>query len=290
VFSLLFPFLRLEALVPPSPAEIADAGPFPPVEGVLDRALALVEYLREHCPWDRKQTAQSLVPHLLEETYETVEAIQARDTNALQGELGDLLLNLAFQVVVAEEEGDFHREAVVRQLEEKMIRRHPHLFGLGEKESWEAIKAREKAAQGPAGGGEAGEGGGVLAGLPERLDPLHRSHRMQEKVAGVGFDWDAPAGALEKLREELDEVEEALSVGEEARVREEVGDLLFSVVNLARLVGAHPIPALQGANAKFQRRFQALEALARDRGIQLPGASLEELDRLWDEVKASEEA
>ena len=281
---------------PPSPGDIADAGPFPPVEGVLDRALALVQYLRTHCPWDRKQTARSLVPHLLEETHEAVDAIHDGDPVALRDELGDLLLNLAFQVVVGEEEGSFSREEVVRGLEEKMIRRHPHLFGLGEKESWEAIKAREREARqgearGGAGGGKgssAAPGSGTLDGLSRGLDPLLRAHRIQERVAGVGFDWEDPRGALEKVREEVEEVAQALDDGDPERLAEELGDLIFSVVNVARLAGTHAVPALEGANAKFRRRFEALEARARDQGVALPGSSLEALDRLWDEVKAGE--
>jgi len=278
---------------------MADAGPFPPVEGVLDRALALVQYLRAHCPWDREQTARSLVPHLLEETHETVDAIHDGDPVALRDELGDLLLDLAFQVVVGEEEGAFSREEVVRGLEEKMIRRHPHLFGLGERESWEAIKARERAAQGGTGEGEGsppapgtvpgmGPGAGTLDGLARGLDPLLRAHRIQERVAGVGFDWEDAQGALEKVREEVEEVAEALGEGDPDRLAEELGDLLFSVVNVARLAGSHAVPALEGANAKFRRRFEALEARARDQGVALPGSSLEALDRLWDEVKAEE--
>jgi nucleoside triphosphate diphosphatase len=279
---------------PRSPGEIADAGPFPPVEGILDRALALVEYLRTHCPWDREQTARSLVPHLLEEVHETVDAIHRGNTEDLRDELGDLLLNLAFQVVVAEEEGTFHREQVVRGLEEKMIRRHPHLFGLGQREGWEAIKVRERAGgPRPDEGGSAhgapvpgGGGGGILDGLAPGLDPLLRAHRIQERVAGVGFDWDDPAGALEKVREEVAEVAEALAEGARDRLEAEVGDLLFSVVNLARLAGIHAVPALESANARFRRRFHALEARARAEGVPLPGSSLEELDRLWEAVKA----
>lgn len=261
-------------------------GDFPRVDGVLDRALALVEYLREHCPWDRKQTARSLVPHLLEETHETVDAIHAGDPEALRGELGDLLLNVAFQIVVAEQEGDFDREGVVRELEGKMMRRHPHLFGLGERESWEAIKAREQAA------GGSPQASGALAGLAAGLDPLLRAHRMQEKASGMGFDWDDVSGPLAKVKEELAEVEAVLtgshSEAPGGSLEEEMGDLLFAVVNLVRLAGLHPVPALDAANRKFQRRFSAVEKRARERGIPMPGASLAELDRLWDEVKAEE--
>jgi len=243
--------------------------------GVMDRALALVAFLREHCPWDAAQTPESLIPHLLEESHEVVDAIRSGDPDELEGELGDLLLNLAFQVVVGEEEGLFSRESVTARLEEKMIRRHPHLFGLGEKEDWEALKARER-----------GPDRKTLEGLARGLDPLLRAHRIQERVSGVGFDWDEPAGAWDKVVEELTEVREALAQGAQESVEEELGDLLFSVVNLTRLAGAHPDTVLSRANRKFQVRFEALEELARERGIVLGEASLETLDELWEELKA----
>ena len=145
-------------------------------QGVLDRSLALVAFLRRHCPWDAAQTSHSLIPHLLEESHEVVDAIRANDTDGLEGELGDLLLNLAFQVVVAEEEGVLDRESVALRLEEKMKRRHPHLFGLGERRDWEQLKAEER-----------GDSSSVLEGLAKGLDPLIRAHRIQERVSGVGF-------------------------------------------------------------------------------------------------------
>jgi MazG family protein len=244
-------------------------------EGTLDRALVLVSFLRKHCPWDRAQTAQTLIPHLLEESHEVVDAIRARDQEGLEGELGDLLLNLAFQIVVGEETGDFSRASVVAGLEEKMKQRHPHLFGLGEREDWEALKARER-----------GSEEGVLAGLARGLDPLLKAHRIQDRVSGVGFDWSDTRGAWEKVQEELEEVREALDGGSEAEVEEELGDLLFSVVNLVRLAGSHSDTVLDLANRKFHRRFEALEALARERGIILAEAGLEVLDGLWEELKA----
>lgn len=246
----------------------------PTTEGVLDRALTLVSFLRRHCPWDRDQTPRSLIPYLLEESHEVAHAIEAGETDALRGELGDLLLNVAFQIIIAEEEGRFSRESVVEELEEKMKRRHPHLFGLGEREDWEALKARERPPH-----------ESVLAGLAPGLDPLQRAHRIQEKVAGVGFDWADASGALEKVEEEVAEVSEAMEAQDEENVREEIGDLLFSVVNLARLLDVHPTTALGRANAKFQDRFQRLEALARERGLLLEGSSLAELDALWEELK-----
>jgi MazG family protein len=235
----------------------------------------LVSFLRRHCPWDRAQTAESLIPHLLEETQEVVDAIRSPETSELEGELGDLLLNLAFQIVVGEEKGDFTRESVFSCLDEKMRRRHPHLFGLGEKEGWEEMKVRER-----------GEGTRVLQGLARGLDPLLRAHRIQDRVSGVGFDWSDPGGAWEKVAEELEEVAAALREGDQVHVEEELGDLLFSAVNLTRLAEAHPHTVLDRANQKFQARFEALEDLAEERGIQLSEASLDVLDGLWEELKA----
>lgn len=262
--------------------------PRPAPGGVLDRALALVEFLRARCPWDAAQTPASLQPSLLEEAHEVVDAIAAGDDPGLREELGDLLLNLAFQVVLAEEREAFGREEVVAALEQKMRRRHPHLYGLGEAEPWAAIKARERA-----GGGAAG----LLDGLGAGTDPLLRAFRMQERVAEVGFDWPDPGGALAKVREEVEEVAHELDAGGAAAgdragaaglLEGEIGDLLFSVVNLARLARVHPTTALARANAKFAGRFAALEHLARERGIVLGSAPLEELDVLWDDVKREE--
>lgn len=242
--------------------------------GMLDRSLELVRFLRVHCPWDQSQTPRTLIPHLLEEAHEVVDAIEERSVEHLEGELGDLLLNLAFQIVLAEEAGSFGAETVYRRLEEKMVRRHPHLFGDGERQDWEALKAAERA-----------EGEGVLGGLAKGLDPLTRAHRIQERVSGVGFDWEDFHGAWDKVAEELEEVREALEDGAAEAVEEELGDLLFSVVNLTRLAGAHSTTALERANRKFRRRFERLEALARERGIRIEESSLEVLDGLWDQVK-----
>jgi nucleoside triphosphate diphosphatase len=253
----------------------------PVTAGTLDRALALVRLLRAHCPWDAEQTARTLIPHLLEETHEVVDAIHDGDPDALEGELGDLLLNLAFQIVVAEEQGALSAETVTDRLVGKMVGRHPHLFAGGEREGWEVLKARERR--------RAGEGdAGVLSGLARGLDPLTRAHRVQERVAGVGFDWADTSGALAKVVEETEEVRRALAESTPEHVEEELGDLLFAVVNVARLAGAHPTTALAAANRKFQRRFERLEALARERGIVLEQAGLEALDRLWDELKLEE--
>ena len=242
--------------------------------GALDRALELVRFLRRECSWDRDQTAESLIPHLLEETHEVVDAIRDGDADALEGELGDLLLNLAFQIVVAEEDESLDADSVYARLEAKMVARHPHIFGTGERRSWESLKAEER-----------DEGQGVLTGLAKGLDALTKAYRIQERVAGVGFDWEDHRGALAKVAEELEEVHEALETEAADRVAEELGDLLFAAVNLSRLAGTHPTTALARANAKFHDRFERLEELARDRGIDMPGAGLEVLDALWDEVK-----
>ncbi|MDH3207562.1 MAG: nucleoside triphosphate pyrophosphohydrolase [Gemmatimonadota bacterium] len=253
----------------PESAEPRFSGP-----GDLDRALDLVRFLRVECSWDRAQTAESLIPHLLEETHEVVDAIHAGDASALEGELGDLLLNLAFQIVVAEEGGDLDAASVYRRLESKMVGRHPHLFGSGERRSWESLKAAERA------GGE-----GVLSGVAKGLDPLTKAYRIQERVAGVGFDWDDYRGAFDKVAEELDEVEKAIQSELPDHVVEELGDLLFAVVNLTRLAGAHPTTALADANEKFRDRFERLETLVTARGIDIASAGLAVLDELWDEVK-----
>lgn len=245
-------------------------------DAALGRALALVRDLRARCPWDGAQTPETLRPYLVEEALELDQAIGAGDRAHVKAELGDLLLNLAFQVVIGEERGEFDAESVTRALEEKMWRRHPHLFGLGEQpRTWEL--------------GKRGEGSGrrgTLAGLPSTLPRLLMAYRLQERAAGVGFDWPDAKGPAEKVREELTEVEREAARDNREALAGEVGDLLFAVVNLSRKLGVDPRAALDKANRKFKGRFEGLEQLARERGIDLDGAGLEELDRLWDEVKA----
>jgi MazG family protein len=247
--------------------------------GVLDRALALVEFLRSGCPWDAAQTPRSLRRYLLEESHEVVDAIDRSDEPGLRDELGDLLLNVAFQVVLAEERSAFDRHAVVHGLEAKMRRRHPQLYGDGEPQSWDRHKAREK--------GEPAQADGLLAELVPGEDALAFAHRVQDRVATVGFDWADPRGAWEKVREETEEVEHELTSGDTRKLEEELGDLLFSVVNLTRLCGVHAPTALARANRKFTRRFAALEQLASERGVELSTAGLTKLDELWDEAKRS---
>jgi nucleoside triphosphate diphosphatase len=252
----------------------------------FERVMDLVRFLRAHCPWDAAQTPRSLIPYLLEEAHEVADALADEDDTALRTELGDLMLNLAFQLVLAEERAAFGADAVADTVIDKMRRRHPHLYGLGDAVEWEKLKARERDA-----------GGGVLHGVARGLDPLSKAHRIQDRVARVGFDWADATGAWAKVAEELEEVREAMAaMGQPSTstsnradaLEEELGDLLFAVVNLTRLAGAHALTALHAANRKFTRRFESLEALAAARGMVLEDASLAELDRLWDEVKGKE--
>jgi nucleoside triphosphate diphosphatase len=240
----------------------------------------LVEFLRARCPWDAAQTHRSLRRYLLEEAHEVVDAIDADDDDGLRDELGDLLLNLAFQIVIGEERGAFGRAEVIGGLEAKMRRRHPHIYGDGEQRSWDSLKAAEH----PEGGTDTG----LLADLIPGADPLAHAHRIQARAATVGFDWPDPSGAYDKVREEIDEVGFELAAADPLRLEEEIGDLLFAVVNLARLARVHPSTALTRASAKFTRRFARLEALALERGQSLEGAGLEALDQLWDDVKREE--
>jgi nucleoside triphosphate diphosphatase len=249
-----------------------------PQDAALGRALALVRDLRARCPWDRVQTRETLRPYLVEEALELDDALARGEPAAICDELGDLLLHLAFQVVIGEERRECDAEAVTRALEQKMRRRHPHLFAPGEPPpSWELAK-RERGA----------DRRGVLAGLPARLPPLLAAFRMQERAAGVGFDWPDARGPLEKVQEELGELEREIRVENRVALAEEIGDLLFAAVNLARKLAVDPRAALERANTKFARRFEALEELAHARGVELGRVALAELDRLWDEVKRAE--
>jgi MazG family protein len=262
------------------------------VDEALGRALALVRFLRDRCPWDAKQTPRTLRPYLLEEAHETAEAIETGDDRALEAELGDLLLNVAFQIVLAEERAAFDAEGVVSTLEQKMIARHPHVYGdATEPPDWETLKAAERAA----GGDESVSDRPAtdpFEGLSTALDPLSRAARVQERMAGIGFDWDSLEGPLAKVREETAELEEVADtsakrrIGEaDAAVEDEVGDLLFAVVNAARIAGAHPANALLSAITKFETRCRGMLELAEHRGVDWRTAGLEALDELWDEVK-----
>ncbi len=238
----------------------------------LGRTMAVVQDLRVRCAWDRVQTRETLRPYLVEEVLELDHAIGEGSPAAIREELGDFLLHLAWQVVLAEEAGEFTAADLAADVERKMQRRHPHLFDLGPPEPWEQLKRRERT-------------GGVLAGLPPALPDLLMAFRLQERAASVGFDWPDTAGPLQKVHEELAEVEGELLSGDQEALTEELGDLFFAVVNLARKAGVQPGTALARANRKFRARFETIEALAAERGIDIATAGLELLDSLWDEAK-----
>ncbi|MHB9030451.1 MAG: nucleoside triphosphate pyrophosphohydrolase [Candidatus Latescibacterota bacterium] len=241
------------------------------------------------CPWDREQTHQSLKPYLIEEAYEVIEAIDSGSDEHLKEELGDVLLQVVFHAEIAEREARFTIDDVVRGISEKLRRRHPHVFGDASVEdsaqvlrNWEEIKRKEKR--------EKREGGSVLDGLPRSLPALIRARRIQEKVSRVGFDWARTEEVLMKVEEELGELKEASLRNDRAAIEEELGDLLFSVANLARFVSVCPEDALRKTIDKFQRRFQFIERELPKRGKKLGEASLEEMDALWEEVKKEEKA
>ena len=242
----------------------------------LEDTLVLMRDLRARCEWDHAQTHESLRPYLIEEAHEVDEALQEGDDVKLREELGDLWLQILFHSVIAEERGAFSLHDVAAGFVTKMKGRHPHLYGDGVREPWEAMKAKKRES--------------LTEGLPAGLPSLHRAQRLQDRAAGVGFDWPTTAGPMEKVREELAEVqaELAATAPDREKVMEEIGDLLFAVVNLARKAGVHPALALDRANLKFSRRFGAIEKLAGERGISVSDAGLAMLDSLWDEVKRSE--
>lgn len=252
-------------------------------ESALGRAMAMVRDLRNRCPWDRIQTRDTLRPYLVEEVHELDHAIGSGNPGAIRQEVGDLLLHLAWQLVLAEEQHEFTADEAALDLETKMKRRHPHLFDLGSAEQWETLKRNERLNDAALDAGI-----GVLEGLPPTLPDLLMAERLQERAAGVGFDWPDSAGPAAKVREELAEVEAELGEGpgSKERLDHEIGDLLFSVVNLARKVGVHPGPALSRANDRFRQRFGSIERLAVARGIDIHSAGLAVLDRLWEEAKA----
>lgn len=243
-------------------------------DSALGRALAMVRDLRVRCPWDRVQTRATLRPYLVEEALELDQALAGDDPGAIREELSDFMLHLAWQLVLGEERGEFTADEIADDLVAKMRRRHPQLFALGPAEGWERLKRRERPR-------------GTLEGLPPTLPDLLMAFRLQERAASVGFDWPDAEGPLAKVREEVEEVARELPAGGDA-LGEEIGDLLFAVVNLARKAGVQPGDALDRANRKFVARFEAIERLAADRGVDVHAAGLETLDELWNEVKRGE--
>lgn len=245
----------------------------------LGRALAVVRDLRSRCSWDRVQTRETLRPYLVEEVLELDAALREDNPDKIREEMGDFLLHLAWQFVIAGEKGEFTPEDAASDLERKMRRRHPHLYDAGPPEPWEQLKRKERQ-------------NGLLEGLPSTLPSLAMAYRLQQRAASVGFDWPDIQGPTAKIREELAEVECELAGNAGPPVSDdvidEIGDLLFAVVNLARKVEVDPGLALDRANTKFQRRFAVVERLAREKGLEVDRAGLEKLDQLWDEAKTRE--
>jgi len=254
---------------------------------VAEAFLAFVELMErlrapDGCPWDRAQTLETLKTYVIEEAYEVVEAIDKGEPDDLREELGDLLLQVLFQARIMEEQGIFDIGEVCRAAVRKLVARHPHVFGSEARagNAEEALDRWEK--------GKRREGKGVLAGVPGSLPALLMALRVGEKVRSVGFDWPDPTGAVAKLDEEVAELKEALAGDNPEAVRQEVGDLLFTVVNLARLRSIDPEDALRSMLARFKARFEYLESRAAEQGLPLPGTPLATLDALWEEAKRLE--
>ncbi len=245
----------------------------------FDRLLTIMDELREQCPWDKKQTLQTLRHLTIEETYELGDAILDNDLNEVKNELGDLLLHIVFYARIGSETNSFDIADVANSICDKLINRHPHIYGdvavtdeEDVKRNWENIKLREGKKS-------------VLEGVPNSLPALVKANRIQEKVAGVGFDWEHPEQVFEKVKEELSELQEEINLGNRDKLEAEFGDVLFSIVNYARFLDINPESALERTNKKFIKRFQYLESKAKEQSKKLKEMSLDEMDVFWEEAK-----
>lgn len=271
----------------------------------IEDLLSVMEKLRDPefgCSWDRKQSLRTLTGYTLEEVYEVIDAVETGDDAQLQDELGDLLFQVVFYAQIAKEEGRFEFSAVIASITDKLLRRHPHVFpdaSLGSfgnsdlrlnaeqvAQRWEEIKNEERAHK--AGGENAGTAPSVLDDVPSSLPALDRARKLQKRAASVGFDWRAVQGVVDKVKEELAELEAELALGDQQRIEQEFGDLLFSCVNLARHLQIDPETSLRGSNRKFESRFRAIESLARRDNEGLEGLDEAQLNGLWEQVKAME--
>ena len=253
---------------------------------IADTFIELLEVLRRllapgGCPWDREQTSESLIPYLLEETYEIIEALEEGDIEALKEELGDLTLHIIFQAELARESGKFDIADSLKHISEKLIRRHPQVFDKNNIEhpkedmnkSWEAAKQKEKKRE------------NILDGVPKNLPALIRARRIQEKAANVGFDWDKLSPVLDKVDEEMTELKEAVAIKDPENIKDEMGDVLFSLVNLSRFLDINPEDALRMTISKFETRFAQVEKELKKRGKSLTDSTLVEMDEIWNTVK-----
>ena len=247
----------------------------------FDRLLTIMEQLREQCPWDKKQTMESLRHLTIEETYELGDAILDNDLEEVKGELGDLLLHIVFYAKIGSETGTFDIADVSNEICEKLISRHPHIYAdvtvtdeKQVKQNWENLKLKEGKTS-------------VLQGVPKSLPALVKANRIQDKVAGVGFDWEHPEQVWEKVQEELEEFNVEVKAQDKDAMEAEFGDLLFSMINYARAIGINPENALERTNQKFKKRFEYLESKASEKGLSLADMSLKEMDVFWNEAKSS---
>ena len=255
----------------------------------MDRLLKIMARLRrpgDGCPWDLEQTIESIKPNLIEEAYEALDAMESGNREHLAEELGDLLLQSVFQSQIAAQEGTFYFADVAKGISEKLIRRHPHIFGdvqvADSKEvlrNWDAIKKTEKKARVSA-----------LDGVPKHVPPLHRAHQLQKRAARVGFDWSDIQDVFAKLEEEIGELKEAVAAKNRKHVLEELGDVLFSVVNIARFVKVDPAYALELTNAKFSRRFRIVENEIVSSGRKMKDCTLAQMDEIWNRLRAEDKA
>lgn len=244
------------------------------------RLLDIMDELREKCPWDSKQTNESLRTLSIEEVYELAEAVAKNDSEEIKKELGDILLHIVFYAKIGEEAGNFNISDVIKGINEKLIYRHPHIFGdvkvqtaQDVEENWERLKLKE------------GKKKTVLGGIPEALPALIKAHRIQDKARGVGFDWDEKEQVWEKVLEEYNEMMHEIKLGNKEKTEQEFGDLLFSIINAARLYDINPENALEKTNKKFIKRFNYLEKQTISRGKDLKDMSLDEMNKIWEEAK-----
>jgi ATP diphosphatase len=247
------------------------------------------------CAWDIEQTFETIVPYTIEEAYEVADAVERADLSDLRDELGDLLLQVVFHAQMAREEGAFDFAGVVEAITSKLIRRHPHVFGNQKdrdpasiKRAWDEIKAGEKAARRVSRGEAIDAAPGILDEIPVSIPALSRAEKLTRRAAKVGFDWPETTQVVAKIREELAEVEEAVAAGDKADIEDEIGDLLFSVVNLARHCSVDPESALRRTNNKFLRRFRAIEKALSETGRDIHGCELDEMEALWLKAKHAE--
>jgi len=257
----------------------------------ISRLIEIMAALRNPqtgCPWDKEQTYATIAPYTLEETYEVLDAISREDFDDLRGELGDLLFQVVFYAQMAQEEGRFDFNDICAAISDKLERRHPHIFGDAQAgnsaevlERWEQIKTAERAEKAQH---------SALDDIPHSLPALMRAHKIQKRCSTVGFDWTTIGPVLDKVYEEIDEVmdEAKQAVVDQARVEEEMGDLLFATVNLSRHLGVKAEVALQKANLKFERRFREVERLVQERGLEMTGVDLETMETIWQQVKRQE--